>query len=342
MKRCRFSSRGAAMVETAVSLSLALLTIYGAFDLGLMGYFQLQLDGATFFYTHAYASGAAQTSQLGQYGSQLAGLFPNVATANMSPIPAPPPITDMPVNYTQWGTKTERFGGASLLRPQRLQTQATYQVAGGTWNALFPQSAQPITLSAGNVDARPVIGNHDDDAQGADYNSQTVYNSLYDPLITDDQNVPPYYFNFGFMSQCAAGPPPWESGSNWSHDGTSCNANSMNALGLAEFLKDDNYYSATRPNNGIDSGGTYELVKYHQQVYALIAQYLALMPNRPPQSTVDTVWNANVGTYGLPGYAVETYFPTHWDRQNIQSLSESMSNMGRQYPLHPDFGCTWC
>ena len=116
MSRSIFWMRGAAMVETAVSLSLALLTIYGAFDLGLMGYFQLQLDGATFFYTHAYASGASNSQGLKSYGSQLSGLFPNVATAQMSPMPQAPPTTDMPVNYTQWGALRQRFGGASLLR----------------------------------------------------------------------------------------------------------------------------------------------------------------------------------------------------------------------------------
>lgn len=331
-------SRGAAMVETAVSLSLCLLTIYGAFDLGLMGYLQLQLDGATFFYTHAYASGAAQTQQLGKYGQQLQGLFPNVATANMSPIPAAPPTTDMPVNYTQWGTVTQRFGGASLLRPEQLQTRATYQVAGGTWSAIFPQSVQPITLSAGNVDARPVIGNHDDDAQGADYNSPEVYNSLYDPLITDDQNVPPYYFNFGFMWQCAAGP------SNWDSAGDTCDSMHINSLGLAEFLKDDNYYASNRPNNGIDSGGTFELVKFHQQVYASISLELAAFPDQPTAAQLSS-WNSGplpLAPWGMPGYAAETFFPNNWDRQNINGLSESNSNLGRQYPLYPQTGCSWC
>ncbi len=333
------------MVETAVSLSLALLTLYGAFDLGLMGYLQLQLDGATFFYTHAYASGAAQTQQAGQYGQQLQSLFPNVATANMSPMPAPPPTTDMPVNYTQWGTVTDRFGGASLLRPQRLQTQATYQVAGGTWSAIFPQAVQPITLSSGNVDARPVIGNHDDDAQGADFNSQEVYNSLYDPLITDDQNVPPYYFNFGFMWQCAAGPPPGTAGSQWDTAGDTCDSMHINSLGLAEFLKDDNYYAGNRPNNGIDSGGTFELIKYHQQVYASLSLALFFFPDQPTGQQLQD-WNSvpfpDAAPWGMPGYAVEQYFPNQWDVRDINGLAESNSELGRQYPLTPQNGCSWC
>jgi len=325
--------RGAAMVETAVSLSLALLTLYGAFDLGIMGYVQLQLDGATFFYTHAYASGASNISQVGKYGSQLAQLFPNVATANMSPIPQAPPDTDMPVNYTKWGTVTQRYGGASLLRPQRMAAQATYQVAGGTWNAIFPQSAQPITLSAGNVDARPIIGNHDDDAQGADFNSQTVYNSLVDPLIGDDQNVPPYYFNFAFMWECAPGPPPGASGSNWNKKGDTCNAPQLDSLGLAEYVKDDNYGSAKYPSDGIDAGGTYEALKWHQQVYATISVALAALPTR---DAAQLVWSSQVANY-LTGTIHS------WDVDNITSLgAPSQSMLGRQWPLHPLAGCTWC
>lgn len=334
--------RGAAMIETAVSLSLMLLTIYGAMDLGLMGYVQLQLDGATFFYTHAQASGASDTAHSGSFGSQLTSLFPLVATAQMTPIPQAPPDTDMPVNYTQWGTTTERFGGSSLLRPQRMMTQATYTIAGGTWNAIFPVKAQPITLSAGNVDARPIIGNHDDDAQGDDYNSSSVYNSLVDPLVGDDQNVPPYYFNFAFMWQCP-GPPFGQPGTNWIASGQSATCSSMhlNSLGLAEFLKDDNYYSSTRPNNGIDSGGTFEIIKWHQQVYSVLSLELASLTARPDQAT----WNSSLSSnssIGMPGAIMSYYFP-HWDVANIQSIgAPSGSMLGRQNPLHPEWGCTWC
>jgi hypothetical protein len=326
------------MVETAVSLSLALLTLYGAFDLGLMGYFQLQLDGATFFYTHAYASGASDINNVGKFGSQIANLFPSVATANMSPIPQSPPDTDMPVNYTQWGTVTQRYGGASLLRPQRLMAQATYQVAGGTWNALFPAASQPITLSAGNVDARPIIGNHDDDAQGAGFNSSTVYGSLVDPLTQDDQNVPPYYFNFAFMWECTpvSNPPSGSPSPNWNSHGDTCNDPELNSLGLAEYVKDDNYGSAKYPNNGIDSGGTYEAIKYHQQVYAAISSALALYPTRRGNGGIATIWDSVVGS--TIRNTIES-----WDVQNIQNIgAPSGSQLGRQNPLHPLNGCSWC
>jgi TadE-like protein len=328
MRRSVMSIAGSAMVETAVSLSLLLLTLFGAFDLGLMGYFQLQLDGATFFFTHAYASGTSTSSDTSKYDTALAGLFPNVVTANMQPIPDPPPTTDMPVNYTQWGTVTERFGGASLLRPQRLMATASYTIVGEAWNALFPSATQPITLTAGNVDARPVIGNHDDDAQGANYNSSTVYNSVVDPLIQDDQNVPPYYFNFGFMWECPSG--------DWSSSGATCNGSQLDALGLAEYLKDDNYSLASYPNDGIDQGGTFEYVKYHQQFYAGLAQSLTSYTTRPNTAAALTAWNNAIQA------TMNTTF-SQWDVANIQSIgAPSGSMLGRQNPLHPGWGCTWC
>ena len=316
--------RGGALAETAVTLSFALLTIYGAFQIGLMGYFQLQLDGATFFFTHAYASGTSQASDTSKYDTALAPLFPNVTTANISPTFQTPPDTQVPVNYTQWGTLTQRFGGISLLRPQRLQAKAPYTLSGSIWSSLLSETQHNIALSAGNVDARPVIGNHDDDAQGAGYNTSTVYNSVVDPLITDDQNVPPYYFNFAFMWECSSTSndvnAPW----------STCANRNLTSLGLAEFLKDDNYNNAT---DGIDQNGVFYLMKCHQQYYAAISLVLALDTIRPTgsQAAAD-VWDKAINAAGLDTI-------NKWDVNDVEDLGGNQSNLGRQNPLDPDKGC---
>lgn len=316
--------RGAALAETAVTLSFALLTIYGAFQIGLMGYFQLQLDGATFFFTHAYASGTSQASDTSKYDSALAPLFPNVTTANITPTFQVPPDTQVPVNYTQWGTLTQRYGGISLLRPQRLQAKATYTLSGSIWSSLLSETQHNIALSAGNVDARPVIGNHDDDAQGAGYNTSTVYNSVIDPLISDDQNVPPYYFNFAFMWECNSTSndvnAPW----------STCSNPNLTSLGLAEFLKDDNYNNAT---DGIDQGGVFYLMKCHQQYYAAISLVLALDTIRPTGSKAAAdVWDNAIDQAGLNTI-------DKWDVNDVEDLGGNQSNIGRQNPLDPDKGC---
>ena len=327
MKQRSHCHRGAALAETAVTLSFALLTIYGAFQIGLMGYFQLQLDGATFFFTHAYASGTSQASDTSKYDTALAPLFPNVTTANISPTFQTPPDTQVPVNYTQWGTLTQRFGGLSLLRPQRLQAKATYMLSGSIWSSLLSETQHNIALSAGNVDARPVIGNHDDDAQGAGYNTSTVYNSVVDPLITDDQNVPPYYFNFAFMWECNSVAP--DLNNPWSTCPGDHNPN-LTSLGLAEFLKDDNYNNAT---DGVDQNGVFELMKCHQQIYAAISLVLQADPIRPSGSEqLAAAWDQAIGTAGLN--TVNT-----WDVNNVQNKGGNQSNIGRQNPLHPEHGC---
>ena len=318
-------ARGTALSETAVTLSFALLTIYGAFQIGLMGYFQLQLDGATFFFTHAYASGTSQQSNVAAYDAKLAPLFPNVATASMTPIFTQPPNTTVPVNFTQWGTNSQRFGGVSLLRPQRLQATAQYSLAGGIW------TSKTFDLTAGNVDARPVIGNHDDDAQGAGYNTQTVYNSLVDPIIGDDQNVPPYYFNLAFMNECDANFN--DVTSPWSTCPADHNPN-LTSLGLAEFLKDDNYATGGT-NDGIDSDGTFFLMKCHQQIYAAISAFLALVPTRPPST-----WKQNAHFWDKAMDAAGMSTVNSWDQHDVRGLHPNQSNLGRQNPLHPENGCS--
>lgn len=321
------------MVETAVTLSLTLLLLYGAFDIGLMGYFQLQLDGATFFYTHAYASGASLGStQTSQFGSNLQALFPSVATANLQAITsAGAPNTQEPVNFIQWGSSQQRFGGASILRPQRVQAQATYQLANGTWNALFSQSSQPVTLSAGNVDARPVVANHDDDVQGIDYNSSTANSTSVDPLVTDDQNVPPYYFNFGFMSYCT----DWQGSQQ---DQTACNGNwKIRSLGLGGYLKDDrnfSTYTSTLQNDGIDQGGTFELVKYHQMVYADFSLYFFTNVTMPSASSFDSSYGTYFHDNGSGGNGPFM----GWDVNTVGGGGQ----LGWSHPLDPEGGCSWC
>ncbi len=252
MRCAAIGIRGTALVETAVTLSFTLLLLFGALQMALIGYFQLQLDGATFFFTHEYASGSTNVNGL---NTALGPLFPNVPLA-ITPIPFQPPDTDVEPNFTQWGTLNNRFGGASLLRPQRLQAKATMQITASAFGG-------SINLSAGNVDARPMISNHDDDASGDAYNSTQAYTSVVDPLNTDDQNVPPYYITLAFIWNCNMGKKDW----------SDCPGRQLRSLGLAEYLKDDNYSST---DTGIDNQtSAFYFMKCHQRAYAALSAEFA-------------------------------------------------------------------
>ncbi len=297
-------SAGTALTETAITLSFTLMLIFGALQLGLMGYYQLQLDGAAFFFAHGYASGSTNVANLNK---ALGPLFPNVPIniSPLSPVFQYPPNTDVPVNFTQWGSLSNRYGGASVLRPQRLQAKASVNlnasVLGGN-----------VSLSSGSVDGRPVIGNHDDDAQGVGFNSVAADTSVEDPLTVDDQNVPPYYITLAFQ---------------WCNDPIAqgkCKSLQLRSLGLAEFLQDSNY---NEPVNGDDQNGTFQYMVCHQQIFSALSIGLAFVPTRPSKNNYNTLAGPIIGTiYG-------------WDSMPIRGEAGADSNLGHEYPLHPDAGC---
>jgi hypothetical protein len=298
--------RGTALVETAVTLSFTLLLLFAGLQMALIGYFQLQLDGATFFFTHEYASGSTDTAAL---NTALSPLFPSVPTT-IAPIPYSPPTTDVAPNFTQWGTTTLRYGGASILRPQRLQATASMQVTSSAFGG-------SVSLSAGNVDARPVIANRDDDASGDDFNSSQADTNVIDPLKTDDQNVPPYYITLAFIWYCNDPTTP-----SWGV----CQSRTLRSLGLAEYLKDDNYHSG---HTGIDQhDAPFYLMKCHQQMFAGLSIALSLLPNLSPLATdlFDPTKNP----------VIKNIYS--WDYMPVQPESFG-SQIGREFPLSPQAGC---
>ncbi|HLI97183.1 MAG TPA: hypothetical protein VKT72_14030 [Candidatus Baltobacteraceae bacterium] len=309
MRSAAESVRGTALVETAVTLSFTLLLLFGALQMALIGYFQLQLDGATFFFTHEYASGSTNVNNL---NTALGPLFPNVPLA-ITPIPYQPPDTTVEPNFTQWGTLNNRFGGASLLRPQRLQAKATMKITASAFGG-------SVNLSAGNVDARPVISNHDDDASGDDYNSTQAYTSVVDPLNTDDQNVPPYYITLAFIWNCNMGKKGW----------SNCPGRQLRSLGLAEYLKDDNYSST---DTGIDNQtSAFYYMKCHQRAFAGFSSEVALALN---YTVAEATLEPNIAQ-GSDAYINQIY---SWDYMPIHGEPANNPHLGQLFPLSPGNGC---
>lgn len=306
---------GTAMVETALTLGFTLMLLIGAIEIGLVGYYQMQLDGATFFFAHSVAvdGGSANPAAI---NAALKHVFRGVAT-NMSPVYAAPPVTSVPVNFTQWGQLNSRYGGASVVRPQRVQAQSSMRL---DWLNVLGKGT---TLTAGNVDGRAMVGNHDDDAQGAGFNSTTATNTMVDPITADDQNVPPYYINLSFISFCQDAP-PW---------GPSCSTRTLRAIGLGEFLKDDNYNT---PQNGVGPGGTFETVACHQRIYAdLAAAFPAARPAYSPGGDYDQV-NGPASVPAWNGASFQLVYS--WDYMPVQGESAN-ARVGRLYPMPVSNGC---
>lgn len=317
-----FGERGAALAETAITLSFTLLCILGGMQIALLGFYQVQLDGSTFFFAHGFAIGQ---SNAGLSGTNLPNVFPNVQTSVLTPTYASPPDTSVDPNFTQWGALINRYGGASLSRPQRVE--ASTQLNTSALSIL----GNSVTLSGGNIDSRSMIGNHDDDAQGAGYNSATVYNSLVNPLTTDDQNVPPYYFNLAFMWYCSA----------FDYAGGVCPARSLHSLGLAEYLKNDNY---TALQNGLVTGGVFQTMACHQRIFVDLANlfpatrpHLGASPN--PANYIGTEYDETATGPSSVAAANGASFQLvySWDVYPIHG--EGFANAGQLFPLHPTNGC---
>lgn len=182
-----------------------------------------------------------------------------------------------------------------------------------------------ISLSSGNVEGAAMVGNHDDDAQGAGYNSSTVYNSLVNPLTQDDQNVPPYYFTLAFMGYCPV-----------LKFGSSCPNWELRSLGLAEYLKDDNYNTSA---NGIGTSGTFQTMACHQRIFAdLAAAFPVTMPTpSPPQgSNWDETTTGPLSVAAFNGASFRMVY--RWDVMPI--VGGGGGNIGRQNPLDPTYGCS--
>lgn len=308
--------RGAALVETAFTLGFTLMLVLGAVQIAVMGFFQMQLDGATFFFAHSFASGSTNVTSL---NTALEPLFPNVSM-NMSPNPQSPPLTNVPVNFTQWGNLNNRYGGASILRPQRLEATSSLSLA------FLSVLGSSVTLNSGNVDGRSMIGNHDDDAQGIAYDSQTEYSSLVDPLTQDDQNVPPYYLTLSFFWYCGDNP-PW---------GPTCGSRVLRAVGLGEYLKNDNYGQTTYPNNGVGPAATFSTIACHQRILAeLAAAFPATMPAFVKNGNYD---QAN-GPSSVPAWNGASFKLVYsWDIMPVHGET-SGANIGQLYPMAVTNGC---
>lgn len=78
------SSRGAALVETALTIGLALLLVLGTAQMALIGYTQVSADGAAFIAAHAAAADPSATP-----AAVANQIFSNILPSNITATTAP-------------------------------------------------------------------------------------------------------------------------------------------------------------------------------------------------------------------------------------------------------------
>ncbi len=321
--------RGAAMAETVSVLGFTLALLFGASQIVLAGYDQLQLDAATFLYSHAYAlTGSVPTAKLQQ-------VLPAIPPGNIVTKPSAPPNTEgtdanaasVLGEYTTGGVSngpsqpnSSRYGGASIILPQQIVSQGTLSLPSFDLS-LF---SNPVKFTSGNVEGRAMVVNHDDDATGYSYNSTQSSGNLVAPMSAsgDDQNVPPYYFAMASMKQCKSS----------TSDFLDCGlGTSLYALGLAEYLKDVSNSSASNGNyqngtNGVAYGSAFGAMTCHQRFYATVAAALQLYSD---YTTVTAAPQPNA-------FETAALQATNYD-VDVFAMGGVSGDYGTKFPQHPNY-----
>jgi hypothetical protein len=229
-----------------------LTLLFGTFELGLIGLMQLGGDGAAFL--------AAHTSVLGgDPNAKIAGPFPQIAkNATVDIQQTQPDATAVDVDYNV-SQQSNRHGGAQVVRPTH--TQATVTAGDVGIGSVLPKTS----LSSGVIEANMMVSGVGFELDGNPYNSAADF-AKQKSYFNDDGNAPPYHIGFRFLYHCRTA----------ANQGcTNTGSGDLYAAGFAEYLDGDNW---NRAQPGVQSGGVYEAMAIHQQVYAKIAAHLWAMP----------------------------------------------------------------
>jgi len=297
------SARGAALPETALSLTVMLAVLVGGLRLAIVGYEQVAVDGAAFYDAH-------ETGIKTTYSAIATGLDPTAATQLVYPrtnspsvsinATAPQPAPTVAVQ-TQYGfdQTTNRHGGTSMIQP----LQQMSMVTNSSVDSLSPWTGGSVLSVTGyGVDVSYLETGVHANVDGANFNGATGTSTAVE-YFSNGENTPPYFGGFNFMQWCPYNDSltvPWNS----------CPTETgYRALGLAEYLTTDNW---SRPDPGESvvgvgptSGSVFWETVYHHDVYARISQ--ALPPDINPgndlklaQEVLD--WNGPAGAaaYNVP------------------------------------------
>ncbi len=325
MKRDRSRWRaGAAIPETAITIGVCLMLLFGAFEIATIGYMQVVADGAAFLSAHEQALG------IGNAATVVQEVFNQVAPSNVTTTTSTVDNTNIPVNYNLTDT-TERHGGVALVRPQHVQTQVTEPNVGGI--LVFDGApTQPVSVRGSFIEPNNVIVDPGFDVAGSDPNSvQSTDTSTY---ASDTLNEPPFMVGIHLFQYC---PPPAQGTTQYANQ--PCNGGWLLSVGLAEFLDTDNYPIDPDSPLGVQAGQTFQAMLCHQQVFAkLESDFPATFPyaagaTPAPNATIIPAFDEGSSSSDFHQLYGE------WDYNAGSNQQLEMGGGASTPPLQPYSGC---
>ncbi|MGH7728433.1 MAG: TadE/TadG family type IV pilus assembly protein [Vulcanimicrobiaceae bacterium] len=343
--------RGAVLVETALLVGAALTMTLGAVQLGVIGFYQLTADGAT------YVAAQKNGIRTGVSGESIAsGAFSQVQTSDLSSMAVPAPTPNVPVHYGynsgDPNAQYDRHGGASIMQPTLLQENYT-NAAHDDLEIIGVPIPIPITsemIEPQWEECGPLFDVADAGCSLSSPSSDQAAN-----YFQNGENTPPYYIGFNLLAHCDDRMP---------YGGTCSSSNNSDilSLGVAEFLDLQNWPRGTDPSvtgisgdvaSGSANQGTFFEIAGHQRYYATLAQWLQSNTFLPViQASLGFRYSTGSGSSGIDEFA-SWGFPTSiagaasantsintiysWDRIIPAGIPPAGSLPGSD-PLNPDIG----
>jgi hypothetical protein len=274
-------------------LTAFLALIFGTIEIGLIGAFQLMVDGAAFVAAHEYALG--NTSQGAE--ATTATIFPQVNGAYYFDSNKPT-AASVPVGYST----SSRTGGASLIEGSNLQA-TVHSTSPQGFLAASIASLSKLDIHGSFIEPQSQVGNSQYDIAGAGYTG----GSGMTPFFSSVQNVPYNYISQQRMSVCLD-----------PHFSTTCTTTDIAAFGTGEFLDQDNW---ARSNLGAGSYAgqyTFSVMLCHQQVYARLESSLFTAATTSAELPAQTMSQVVSGSVSANPDLVDVY---KWAPLNIGGTS---------------------
>jgi hypothetical protein len=321
------SRRGAVMVESAFAVTLILIFVYGAVQLGMVGLEQLTVDGGAYTVAHQqalrvnnpFAKTYLDAPTLAKL--TLPHLNSSTITVPEPPAPGPAPSTDTTNFVKQYGLSNPnaRHGGVSMIQP--LQTVSF--VTSKNFASLLMGVSNSISVTGIAIDPAFQLINGHGDVSGNDFNSAGALATATDPLI-DGNNAPPYFVGFNFAHQC-----PYSVPANKTIGWNACPGPILAGLGLAEYLDVGNW---GRQVNGVtpDLLSVFYETRLHQDKFATIANRLSGRTQLEKRALLDPV------TGDLSVQCVYSF-----DNENLGTYNAGATKIG-DYPLNPTGNLALC
>jgi hypothetical protein len=346
-----FAQRGAVIVEFVLSALVLFTVMFGALELGVVGLEQIKADGAAFTTARQDAFGVTGP---GASSVLVPNTYPGVTADQISSTPLPLPSTGVvgsggstatssePVDY-DLGNTSSRHGGFSVVQPTQIVANVVRPLAD---NLLLGLTGSTLTGFAVEPQFQEV-GLHSD-VGGTGLDSGATFANRNDYFSYGD-NTPPYFVGFKYMEYCI----------NLASDCNNSNAASpfvdTEALGLAEFLDDDNWSRSTNgvtpvPNGSAAPTAVFAEMMAHQQVFATIASDLAARAgSAAPTSIPQAAMFGPAGTIAaylnpLPGAGGDPKIQCIYQKWDVlvtaqYALGTPVESAGDPYEFHPATNC---